>query len=129
MERKKLQINKRVYDLIIREVIRTGRPFPMESLERCGSIPVARYRAQLCRKGKTVPEQIGSFEFQLRLLKTIATDFRRQRKLLPEGEVTQLARYLDINADAKIMLLREELDALEQKTEQAIETYVEQKYL
>ena len=68
-------------------------------------------------------------EFQLRLLKTIATDFRRQRKLLPEGEVTQLARYLDINADAKIMLLREELDVLEQKTEQAIETYVEQKYL
>ena len=128
-ERKKLQINKRVYDLIIREVIRTGRPFPMESLERCGSIPVARYRAQLCRKEKTVPEQIGSFEFQLRLLKTIATDFRRQRKLLPEGEVTQLARYLDINADAKIMLLREELDVLEQKTEQAIETYVEQKYL
>ena len=51
------------------------------------------------------------------------------RKLLPEGEVTQLARYLDINADAKIMLLREELDVLEQKTEQAIETYVEQKYL
>ena len=48
---------------------------------------------------------------------------------MPEGEVTQLARYLDINADAKIMLLREELDALEQKTEQAIETYVEQKYL
>ena len=63
------------------------------------------------------------------MLKTIATDFRRQRKLLPEGEVTQLARYLDINADAKIMLLREELDVLEQKTEQAIETYVEQKYL
>lgn len=81
------------------------------------------------QEGKTVPEQIGSFEFQLRLLKTIATDFRRQRKLLPEGEVTQLARYLDINADAKIMLLREELDVLEQKTEQAIETYVEQKYL
>ena len=66
---------------------------------------------------------------RLRLLKTIATDFRRQRKLLPEGEVTRLARYLDINADAKIMLLREELDVLEQKTEQAIETYVEQKYL